>query len=366
MDSVREIHMIATATFSLLSVVTWSIIRFTVWGPTISVWTYRTQLSHDLLQFMATCSAFPILHQVNQACLEYWPRLAQYINPSREPLTQFQIPQYQLTEADVERAGMWSNKLRAISHPPLGIDAECTSPISDTSQYIVLYVHGGAYTMGSARQYRGIHIQMARASQMRVLGFSYRLAPTHTYPVPLYDAYMAYKHVRHMGYADTQIVVAGDSAGGNLALALWQLTRATFHALVLFSPRVDVVSFRQSWKTYNHIDILQAYDIQDPVSPIHQLLVPNNKSLSDLDVLSDPFVAPIHADFTGLPPTLVQMGGAEVMGDDIQEFTKRARMQGAHIELQVYDNMFHVFQASLPKTQHLDEAWDNVHAFLHS
>ncbi|KAJ2166397.1 hypothetical protein GGH16_004136, partial [Coemansia sp. RSA 560] len=189
MDSVREIHMIATATFSLLSVVTWSIIRFTVWGPTISVWTYRTQLSHDLLQFMATCSAFPILHQVNQACLEYWPRLAQYINPSREPLTQFQIPQYQLTEAD--------------------------------------------------------------------------------------------------------------------------------------------------------------------------LLVPNNKSLSDLDVLSDPFVAPIHADFTGLPPTLVQMGGAEVMGDDIQEFTKRARMQGAHIELQVYDNMFHVFQASLPKTQHLDEAWDN-------
>ncbi|KAJ2426885.1 hypothetical protein GGF47_001996 [Coemansia sp. RSA 2524] len=207
---------------------------------------------------------------------------------------------------------------------------------------------------------------MARASQMRVLGFSYRLAPTHTYPVPLYDAYMAYKHVRHMGYADTQIVVAGDSAGGNLALALWQLTRATFHALVLFSPRVDVVSFRQSWKSYNHIDILQAYDIQDPVSPIHQLLVPNNKSLSDLDVLSDPFVAPIHADFTGLPPTLVQMGGAEVMGDDIQEFTKRARMQGAHIELQVYDNMFHVFQASLPKTQHLDEAWDNVHAFLHS
>ncbi|KAJ2501787.1 hypothetical protein GGH96_001656 [Coemansia sp. RSA 1972] len=218
------------------------------------------------------------------------------------------------------------------------MDAECTSPIPDTSEFIVLYMHGGAYISGSARQYRGMHVRMARASRMRVLGFSYRLAPSYTFPVPLYDAYMAYKHVRHMGYADNQIVVAGDSAGGNLVLALWQLTRAPFRALILFSPRVDITSFRQSWKTYERVDVLHAYDIQDPVSPIHQLLVSTSKSLGNLDVLSDPFVAPIYADFKGLPPTLVQMGGAEVMGDDIREFTKRARMQGARIELQLERN----------------------------
>ncbi|KAJ2565389.1 hypothetical protein GGH12_001422 [Coemansia sp. RSA 1822] len=333
-------------------------LRFTVCGPTLPVWTFRTQLSRDLLRFMATSSSIPLLHGASQASLEYWPRLSSYVQPSREPLTTFQIPPYTLHEVDVERAGMWSTKLQAIARTPVFMAAECTSPIPDTSDYIILYVHGGAYTSGSARQYRGMHVRMARASRMRVLGFSYRLAPTYTYPVPLYDAYMAYMHVRHMGYADNQIVLAGDSAGGNLALALWQLTRAPFRALVLFSPRVDVTSFRTSWTTYKQVDVLHAYDVQDPMSPIHQLLVSNSKSLGNLDVLSDPFVAPIHADVSGLPPTLVQMGGAEVMGDDIREFVRRAHNQGANIELQVYDSMFHVFQASIPDTQHLNEAWD--------
>ncbi|KAI9471715.1 Alpha/Beta hydrolase protein, partial [Coemansia mojavensis] len=236
---------------------------------------------------------------------------------------------------------------------------------STDSKHIILYLHGGSYTSGTARQYRNMHLRLAQATGVQVLGFSYRLAPQAPYPTQLYDAYCAYQYVRDLGFSDDHIIFAGDSAGGNLALALWQLLRAPIRALVLLSPRVDVTSTRDSWKRNAQVDVLRPYTLDNSHSTIRQLLAPKGLSQQTYQLLSNPFIAPIHADLTQLPPILVQVGTAEVMLDDIVEFAAQAQMQSSStVELQQYENMFHVFQAGLPGTRHFKEAWERIGAFI--
>ncbi|KAI8319812.1 alpha/beta-hydrolase [Martensiomyces pterosporus] len=237
------------------------------------------------------------------------------------------------------------------------------------SEKIILHFHGGAYVAGTLEQYRRLHLMLSRNTGMRVYGFAYRLAPQSQFPTQLYDAYCALQHLREIGYKDRDIVLSGDSAGGNLVMALWQLTRAQLGALILLSPRVDVTSKRESWKQNASVDILPQYNLFDPGCSTRKLLAPEGPVTQELlQLLEDPFVSPIHADLKKMPRTLIQMGTAEVMYDDIREFARRATEQGdtgASIDLQVFRDGFHVFQA-VPFVMNAERAWDAIGAFARS
>ncbi|KAJ2830023.1 hypothetical protein IWW50_000524 [Coemansia erecta] len=367
---VQEAAMFATAVGALVAVSSWSTLKYVVCGPAIGSWTHRTQLSRDLIRFLVFSTSSPLMRAIGRASHQYWPVLAQYADPlhADELVTELEIPGYPLDPRVLDNAGIWAPQLAETARlsRDMRMYGECVYPAGTynrstaSTDAVVLYMHGGAYTSGSAWQYRSVHLRLARATRLRVFGFSYRLAPEHQYPVALYDAYAAYTHLLTAGHQPQNIIFAGDSAGGNLALALWQLTRAPLRALVLLSPRVDVTSTRDSWAKFAHVDVIGAYSVRDPMAPVYQLLGSASKT-----VLEDPFVAPVHGRLAGMPRTLVQLGACEVMRDDIREFVQRARGLGNHlIEVQEYEGMFHVFQAALSGTQHVGEAWDAVGAFI--
>ncbi|KAJ2847118.1 hypothetical protein IWW36_004012 [Coemansia brasiliensis] len=370
MDIVREIVLWTAAVSSLVTISTVSTIQFIVSGPMLPTWDRHTQLSRDLMRFLATSSSeSPLLRILGVACFKYWPIVSQILQPvhSNAHISELTIPAYPLSPAVLENAGLWKQKLTRVAQESQQMLMEAERIVSTDSDHIILYMHGGAYTSGTARQYRNVHLRFAQTTGMQILGFSYRLAPQAQYPTQLYDAYCAYMYVRDLGFSDGQIVFAGDSAGGNLALALWQLLRAPVHALVLLSPRVDVTSTRNSWTRNAQVDVLHPYALDNPQSTICQLLAPEGLSQHTYQLLTNPFIAPIHADLTQLPPILMQVGTAEVMLDDIIEFTAQAQIQSSNtVELQQYENMFHVFQAGLPGTRHFKEAWERIAIQVHA
>ncbi|KAJ2767091.1 hypothetical protein IWQ57_004097 [Coemansia nantahalensis] len=362
-----------------------SMVRYVIYGPGMPSWGFGTQLSRDLLVFIARGTPPGALAWVdfNGAACHYWPRMAQLLQQSsRSQHTRaFAIPACTPSAADVAGAGVWSAKLAAVAEASRGLQlpAECVFPPDSASvadgRRAILYFHGGAYVAGTLDSYRGMHARLARATGLRVYGFEYRLAPGAQYPTQLFDALSALRHMRELGHADEDIVFAGDSAGGNLALALWLLVRPPIAGMVLLSPRVDVTSARASWKTFAAVDIVEPYVLADPDSCIRKLLLPPGAPLTaDVErLLADPFLAPVHADLAGLPPTLVQVGTAEVMYDDICVFVANANAQNCtapdrpcHVELQRFRDMFHVFQYGPVVTPAVARAWDAVGAFVRS
>ncbi|KAJ1796929.1 hypothetical protein LPJ59_003455, partial [Coemansia sp. RSA 2399] len=224
----------------------------------------------------------------------------------------------------------------------------------------------------------------------------YRLAPQSKYPTQLYDAYCAYTYLRQsLGYSSCDIVFGGDSAGGNLALALWQLVHAQgecIGALVLLSPRVDISYTRDTWRTNADIDFLHPELLGDPESSNFKLLAPrdmtsvNAKAYAlQVEALTrDPFLAPVNAELSGLPPTLIQAGDHEAMYADICEFAARAiastqqkqqqqkqqrhgtEMAGARVELQVLPGGLHVPHMVMPELRGVDKFWTNIGVFIQS
>ncbi|KAJ2716538.1 hypothetical protein H4R19_000589 [Coemansia spiralis] len=342
-----------------------------------------TQLSRDLIAHLASGAPPAAQARVdfNQASSRYWPALGALLQrPSQyQKAERFAIPAHAPSAADLAGAGVWAANLAQVAEASRGLQlpAECIFASDTTSDAAggraILYFHGGAYVAGSLDTYRSMHTRMSRATGLRVYGFEYRLAPGAQYPTQLYDALSAFRHMRRLGYADEDIIFAGDSAGGNLALALWLLVHPPIAGMVLLSPRVDITSERGCWKRFAAIDILKPYDLGDPGSSIRQLLLPPGAPLTaDVqELLADPFLAPVHADLAGLPPTLVQVGTAEVMYDDICAFVAAAqnctaRNGPCRVELQQYRDMFHVFQASPVTTPNVVRAWSAVGAFVHS
>ncbi|KAJ2809156.1 hypothetical protein H4R20_000335 [Coemansia guatemalensis] len=382
-----------TAVASLIMVCTVSTTRYLLFGPVMASWDYQTQLSRDLIRHLNEGSSpeQPFSMFVNRASHAYWPSISRLLQrPSNtQHARRFTIPAYPLDDASLGRAGIWAPKLVDIARSSVDMHmyAECVyaSPdhASPTDMHpgprdrAILYFHGGAYVAGSAEQYRGVLTRLSRVSGMRVYAFNYRLAPESQYPTQLYDAFCAFRHLRELGYAEQSIIFAGDSAGGNLALALWQLLHPELSAMLLLSPRVDVTSIRPSWKRFFGIDVLNSYDIENPFSSIRQLLLPPGAKLTSgtLDMLEDPFIAPVHANLTDIPTTLVQVGTAEMMLDDIRDFVQRANAQNSNcdissrsncVQLQTFPDMFHVFQAGPIDTRIQQQAWESIGAFIES
>lgn len=229
-----------------------------------------------------------------------------------------------------------------------GVPAEWVStPRADPSR-AVLYCHGGAYTRGSAKAWRDLASRLARASESRVLVVDYRLAPEHQFPVAVEDAVRSYRWLVAQGVAPGRIVVAGDSSGGGLALALMLSLREAGEALpagaALLSPWVDLECTGETMTTKAAVD---------PVAQREPLRARGRMYLGDADP-RNPLASPLYGDLRGMPPLLVHVGSSEVLLDDSNRIVEKARAAGVDVTLEVWDDMVHewqIFSAILPEGQ---------------
>lgn len=212
------------------------------------------------------------------------------------------------------------------------------APGSDTGM-AVLYMHGGGYVVGSAQGYRGLAGELSRAAGMPALVLDYRLAPEHPFPAPVDDAVAAYKALVASGTSPENIVFAGDSAGGGLALATMVKLRDEGEALpaaaMLISPWADLTCTAPS---------IAAKAEEDPSLTSQGLEACAAHYLGDADP-AHPLASPARADLSGLPPLLVQVGSIEILLDDALAIAANAGAAGTMVRCEVHPGLPHVFHA---------------------
>lgn len=211
-------------------------------------------------------------------------------------------------------------------------------------KYVILYCHGGGYSTGSSIYARTLTTKLAAGTSMDVLSFDYRLAPEHPYPAAAEDAMKAWDYLMLLGYGARDVIVAGDSAGGNMALSLVlnlrSQNRLLPRGLVLMSPWTDLTS---SGKT--HITRAEV----DPVLNEEYLksMIENYAPGQPLD---DPLISPLFGEFEGFPPTYIQVGDNEVLLSDATMLHKKMIQANVPVKLDIFKGMWHVFQMSPLKT----------------
>ena len=204
---------------------------------------------------------------------------------------------------------------------------------------VVLYLHGGGYTCGQLGYARILASKLALATGFDVLSFEYRLAPEHPFPAAIEDAVAMWDYLMYMGYGARDVIVAGDSAGGNLALELAlklkEQGRAQPRGLVLFSPWTDMTASGKSYRTCKALDPMLTMEYIAAVREAY--------TGPDAD-WSRPCYSPLFADLRGLPPTLVQVGTNEILKSDSERLVEHLQKAGVYAQLEVYPECWHVFQ----------------------
>lgn len=211
-------------------------------------------------------------------------------------------------------------------------------------KYMILYCHGGGYMTGSKEYARTITSKLAESTSMDVLSFNYRLAPENPFPAAVDDVLKIWNYLMLLGYGARDIIVAGDSAGGNLALTLViqlkQMERLLPRGLILMSPWTDLTSSGKS-----HIKKAEV----DPILSESYL----NQAISvyvEDTAKKNPLVSPLFTNFSGFPPTYIQVGENEILLDDSKRLYDKMAAVNVSVHLDVYPNMWHVFQMSPFKT----------------
>jgi acetyl esterase/lipase len=223
-----------------------------------------------------------------------------------------------------------------------GVPAEWTlSPEADPARVLV-FLHGGGYVSGSLASHRHMVAEAGRQAGARTLALAYRLAPEHPFPAALADALAAYRHLLGLGIAPGDIALAGESAGGGLALATLESLRAAGDPLPgclwLSSPWVDLALTGAS---------LTGKDAVDPLIHRGYLAELAAAYLQGTDP-RDPRASPLYADLAGLPPTLIQVGSAETLLDDAVRLAGAAGAADAPVTLQVWPHMIHAWHLFHP------------------
>ena len=221
---------------------------------------------------------------------------------------------------------------------------------------VILYCHGGGYTSGTLGYSRILGSKVSLVTGMQVMSFEYRLAPEHPYPAAVEDALQAWDHLMYLGYGARDVVVAGDSAGGNLALVLThklkQAGRRLPRALLLFSPWTDMTASGNSYQERADID---------PVLTLNYIHATRDAYARGED-FTDPCLSPLFADLTGFPPTLIQAGTNELLLSDAVRLRNRMLKASVPCRLEVWDKMWHVFQ-TFPMRK-ANEAMEHAARFL--
>jgi monoterpene epsilon-lactone hydrolase len=232
-----------------------------------------------------------------------------------------------------------------------------TVPGADTSR-VLLFLHGGGYQFGSLRSHGELAARLGRASGMRVLFPEYSLAPEHPFPAAIDDVLAAWRWLRTgQDLSARSIAVAGDSAGGGLAVALLVALRDAGDALpaaaALMSPTVDLTSSGAS---------MSERADQDPIFTSAMLRQLASDYLAGADPRT-PLASPLFASLAGLPPLLVQAGTAELLLSDSERLATAVDQAGGDVTLQIGEGLPHVYQILLG-TPEAAEAAEQIGRFL--
>ena len=232
-----------------------------------------------------------------------------------------------------------------------------TAPGTDPGR-VLLFLHGGGFELGSVRSDGELAARLGRAAGMRVLFPEYRLAPEHPFPAALDDVLAAWHWLRtDQGLSGASLAVAGDSAGGGLAVALLVATRDAGQdlpaAAVLMSPTVDLTSSGAS--------MTERAD-QDPISTPAMLRQFAADYLAGADPKT-PLASPLFASLTGLPPLLIQVGTADLLLSDAERLAAAATHAGVDVTLQIGEGLPHVYQLLLG-TPEAAQATEQIGKFL--
>lgn len=221
---------------------------------------------------------------------------------------------------------------------------------------VILYCHGGGYTSGGLGFSKVLASKLTRATGLDVLAFDYRLAPEHPYPAAVEDAQAAWDHLMRLGFGARDVVLAGDSAGGNMALVLCLRLRAEGRmlpgALLLMSPWTDMTCSGES--------LTERADI-DPVLTPEYIYAVREAYAGGLDP-AQPELSPLLADLAGFPPTLIQVGTHEILFSDAERLAERMKAAGTECRLEVWEGMWHDFQMYPSKSA--AQAMQNAAHFL--
>ncbi len=219
----------------------------------------------------------------------------------------------------------------------------------------LLYLHGGAYLFGSANTHRRFAAKLAADSALTAWSVDYRLAPEHRFPAAIDDSLTAYQAL--LGRGINNITIAGDSAGGGLALALLHAIIAKGlpapRAVVAFSPFTD--------------QTLQSRSVQDNARSEAMLPAERMEEVRDMYLEEDfknPLASPLFGSFHGAPPVFISVGTKEILRDDSLAMVAKLRGQGVEVTTEILENAPHVwpfFHGWLPEA---DETLRKVQVFL--
>ena len=218
-----------------------------------------------------------------------------------------------------------------------GVPAEWTvTPGADPAR-VILFLHGGGYISGSIQSHRHMLVQAGREAGARTLALGYRLAPEHPFPAALEDALAGYRSLLTQGFAPGHIAVAGESAGGGLAIAALVSLRDAGDPLPacawLSSPWVDLGNNGTTMAAKAAVDPLISKPYLDELAGMY---------LHGADP-DTPLASPLRADLRGLPPTLIQVGSAETLLDDAVRLAGAAGAVDVGMTLQIWPNMIHAW-----------------------
>ncbi|MBX5465774.1 MAG: alpha/beta hydrolase [Clostridia bacterium] len=220
-----------------------------------------------------------------------------------------------------------------------GVPGEWIDAPGARADRVLLYLHGGAYSMGGPASHRSLVARLARAAAARGLLVDYRLAPEHRFPAAVEDAVAAYRGLLAAGLEPGRIVLAGDSAGGGLAVATLVALREAGQPLpagaALLSPWTDLAGTGETLRTRAE---------RDPWIDPSGIGGAARLYLGEEDP-RHPLASPLYAELGGLPPLLIHVGEDEVLLDDARRLAERARAAGVEVTLRVWPEMWHVFQA---------------------
>ncbi|GMV99264.1 MAG: alpha/beta hydrolase [Candidatus Hydrogenedentota bacterium] len=242
--------------------------------------------------------------------------------------------------------------------PANGVPSDWIVPAGSREHTALLFLHGGGYIMGSRNTHRGLAARIARASRMHAIVPEYRLAPEYPFPAAVEDALAVYEWVLEQGIEPNHVALAGDSAGGGLTLALLLTLRDRALPLpacaACLSPWTDMEATGAS---------VQVNSVLDPLLT-ERLLVKAAGAYLNGASASHPYASPFHADFSGLPPLLIHVGGREVLLNDATRAAEKAQDAGVDVTLEVWEDMTHVWHYFAPLLPEGQEAVEKIGKFI--
>lgn len=226
----------------------------------------------------------------------------------------------------------------ALSHGAITVPVVWANLADPSPSHVLLYIHGGGFIFGSADTHKHMAADIAGQLGIKAVLPNYRLAPENPYPAGFDDIVTSYRALLKMGYEPQNIVIGGDSAGGNLTFAL--LAYITANTLPMpacaftFAALTDMTNTAESITKNASKDCVLAANRFAEMSRVYA---------PDQDIKS-PYLSPVFADFTGAPPILMQASEGEMLIDDSRAMLTVLTDQGVDAKLSIFDNSFHVFQ----------------------